>query len=85
MARTIPLSTDLITGEVAPIGEIRGFARPSIRSAWPAPRGPFLTDRKIALYKKQGFYASNVETIREKQARSAKRTGGATAKVLLFD
>jgi hypothetical protein len=36
--------------------------RPSIRSAWPTPIGKKLTDRKISLYKKQGYYKTNLSS-----------------------
>jgi hypothetical protein len=73
MPRLVPLTTDRITGLIAPLGVITGFAQSRVRSAWPTPIGKPLTDRKIALYASKGRYASNVKTRREKQVREKKQ------------
>ena len=67
MARTVPLTPDRITGVVAPLGELTGFPKSYVRSAWPTPIGKKLTNRRIAMYAKQGKYVTNVQTRREKQ------------------
>ena len=71
MTRTIPLTPDLITGEIQPCGYITGFPRPHIRSAWPSAIGVKLTNHKINEYAKKGRYYTKKETIGEKQKRAS--------------
>ena len=67
------LSQDKITGQVAPIGFITGFAQSYVRSAWPTPIGKPITNRKIALYAKKGYYATNIEARKVEKEKKQQR------------